>query len=167
MPSTFTPNEGIVHEWITSIEVTNIRIFEFIGRITRLSTSRSRNLFKSKFSWGTIYESNSIFLKSEYSYFQYHWLPIDFKVNEGSIISSKRYNNRRDGRAIKSKINDGIKVQINSIICPWRRNRLINLLKNILIIIYIIKIVIIKIIISVWSWKKLVVLLKENSYLVN
>lgn len=35
-----------------------------------------------------------------------------------------------DGIAIKIKINIGIIVQINSIVCPWRRLRLINLLNE-------------------------------------
>ena len=65
--STLTPNEGTVHEWSTSVAVTKIRIWLFIGRTTRLSTSNNRNPFVSSSLVGTIYESNSRFKKSEYS----------------------------------------------------------------------------------------------------
>ena len=43
MASAFTPMAGIVQEWITSAAVTRIRISEFVGRMARLSTSKSRN----------------------------------------------------------------------------------------------------------------------------
>lgn len=65
VPSIFTLRLGIVHEWITSIAVTIIRIFKFIGNIIRLSISISRKLLILLL--GIIYESNSIFEKSVYS----------------------------------------------------------------------------------------------------
>lgn len=71
--SIFTPIDGIVHEWITSVAVISIRIWDLNGITVRLSTSSSRNVIFSLAIIGTIYESNSIFLKSEYSYDQYHW----------------------------------------------------------------------------------------------
>lgn len=37
-----------------------------------------------------MYESNSIFLKSEYSYDQYHWCPIVLIDRAGFISSSSR-----------------------------------------------------------------------------
>lgn len=43
--STFTPNEGTVHEWITSFEVIITRTEVIVGKIIRLSTSNRRNLF--------------------------------------------------------------------------------------------------------------------------
>jgi hypothetical protein len=65
-----------------------------------------------------IYESNSIFLKSEYSYLQYHWCPIDFKEIAGLLISSNRYKIRNDGNAINKRTIAGRIVQIISIVCP-------------------------------------------------
>lgn len=125
VPSTFTPNAGIVHEWITSAAVTKIRIWEFIGKIVRLSTSNNRNSFIFRLFVGIIYESNSIFLKSEYSYLQYHWWPIDFNVIAGLLISSSMYKSRNEGRAINIKTIAGKIVQIISIICPDSKNRLV------------------------------------------
>ena len=59
--------------------------------------------------------------------------------------------------AIKIKINIGVIVQISSIVCPWSKNRLINLFKiNLYIINVIIKVIKIKIII-VKSWKKIII----------
>lgn len=46
--SILIPKEGIVHEWITSIEVVRIRIGKLNGRIHRLSVSNSRNSFNFK-----------------------------------------------------------------------------------------------------------------------
>lgn len=43
--SILIPREGIVHEWITSIDDVRTRIGMLNGRIHRLSVSRSRNLF--------------------------------------------------------------------------------------------------------------------------
>lgn len=63
--SVFTPKLGTVHECSTSAAVTIIRIGEFIGSTTRLSVSNRRNVFGCS-SW-VMYESNSIFVKSEYS----------------------------------------------------------------------------------------------------
>lgn len=65
--SILTPEEGIVQEWITSAEDVNKRIWDIYGKIVRLSTSRRRKLNLFKFCWEIIYESNSNFLKSEYS----------------------------------------------------------------------------------------------------
>lgn len=58
-------NLGIVHEWITSSDEINNRILYLYGIIVLLSTS-----IKRKFSLLIsliIYDSNSIFEKSEYS----------------------------------------------------------------------------------------------------
>lgn len=46
------------------------------------------------------------------------------------LISSVKYKILIDGIAIKIRINIGIIVQINSIVCPCKRLRLINLLKE-------------------------------------
>lgn len=60
-PSTLTPNEGIVHEWITSEDEINIWVLVFIGKITRLSTSSKRKFeLLLLFVELIIYESNSI-----------------------------------------------------------------------------------------------------------
>lgn len=65
--STFTPNLGIVHEWSTSAAVINIRIWEFMGIIVRVSTSKSRVILFLMSLEGNKNESNSILIKSEYS----------------------------------------------------------------------------------------------------
>jgi len=155
--SILIPKEGTVHAWITSIEVVKIRIGRLKGKIHRLSTSSKRNsLFVRLFS-GIIKESNSILLKSGYSYLQYHWCPIALIDNLLLWISSVKYRIFKDGMAIKIKINMGMIVQINSIKCPWSRNRSINLFLIILIIIKKISKVIKSKIIIVKSWKKIII----------
>lgn len=94
----------------------------------RLSTSSRWNPFILSSLIGIINELKSIFKKSEYSYLQYHWWPIDLMVILLLNISSVKYKILIDGIAIKIRINIGVIVQINSIVWPWRRNRLINLL---------------------------------------
>lgn len=88
--SIFTPIDGIVHEWITSVAVTIIRICDLNGITVRLSTSRRRKVDLLFIIVGIIYESNSMFLKSEYSYDQYHWCPMALIVNLGFTTSSSR-----------------------------------------------------------------------------
>jgi len=63
--SVFTPSLGTVHECSTSAAVTIIRVGEFIGSTIRLSVSRRRNV--SVCCSCVMYESNSSFVKSEYS----------------------------------------------------------------------------------------------------
>lgn len=65
--SIFTPKDGTVHECKTSAAETIIRTCVLIGKTIRLSTSSNRNMFLSSSFVGIMYESNSIFLKSEYS----------------------------------------------------------------------------------------------------
>jgi len=59
---------------------------------------------------------------------------------------------------MKIKINIGIIVQINSIKCPWSKNRLVNLFLIIFIIMKKISKVIKSKIIMVKSWKKIIIL---------
>ena len=153
--SALIPILGIVHEWRTSAAEISVRIWEFIGTTVRLSTSRRRiNDFSPSLD-GIMYESNSILLKSEYSYDQYHWCPIVLIVIAGLKTSSRRYRIRIDGRPIKIKINLGIIVQNSS--SPWDSNMCWSIL-----VLKIVEnklnptIVIIKIkIVRVWSWKKI------------
>lgn len=77
--STLIANDGIAQEWITSNDETNLRILKLIGKIKRLSTSNNRKIFFIEKLFN-INESNSIFLKSLYSYLQYHWWPIILRV---------------------------------------------------------------------------------------
>lgn len=154
--SILIPREGRVQAWITSAEVVRIRMGKLKGRIHRLSTSRSRNSLGIKLEVGTINESNSILKKSEYSYLQYHWCPIVFKVNLLLWVSSVRYKIFKEGMAIKIRIIIGAMVQINSIEWPWSRKRFVNLLKIIINIIKKISIVIKIKIIIVKSWKKII-----------
>lgn len=65
-----------------------------------------------------MYASNSIFIKSEYSYLQYHWCPTVLIVILGSLISSSMYKSRKEGKAIKISTMAGRTVQIISIVCP-------------------------------------------------
>lgn len=88
--SILIPRDGTVHEWITSKEEVRIRIGRLVGRTHRLSTSNSRNSLFISWLVGIIKESNSIFMKSEYSYLQYHWCPIDFRESLLLWISSVR-----------------------------------------------------------------------------
>jgi hypothetical protein len=67
IPSIFMPVAGIVHEWMTSAAVTRSRTSSCIGTTIRLSTSSSRNSPGIKSDVGTMYESYSMFGKSEYS----------------------------------------------------------------------------------------------------
>lgn len=123
----------------------------------RLSTSSRWNPLILSSLIGIINELKSIFKKSEYSYLQYHWWPIDLMVILLLNISSVKYKILIDGIAIKIRINIGVIVQINSIVWPWRRNRLINLLLIRLDKIKIInKVIKVKIII-VKSWKKIII----------
>ena len=120
--SAFTPRAGTVHEWITSPALIRARIWVFMGKIVRLSTSRSRNSLSEMSFLETMYESNLICVKSEYSYLQYHCRPIAFKVTLGLFTSSSRYRRRSDGRAMKIKIIAGRIVQIVSMV--WCSSRM-------------------------------------------
>jgi hypothetical protein len=60
-----------------------------------------------------------------------------------------RYNRRREGTAMNTKITAGIIVQATSIICPSSIKRLMFLLKASVIIIYATTVIIIVIIINV------------------
>lgn len=154
--SILMPNDGIVHEWITSIDEVRIRIGKLNGRTHRLSVSNNRNSFNFKSLDGIIYELNSISKKSEYSYLQYHWWPKHLIVNLFKWFSSVIYKIFNEGIAINIKIIIGEIVQIISIKWPWRRNRLVILLKdNEIIENKIINVIKIKIII-VKSWKKII-----------
>ena len=60
--SILIPKDGIVHEWITSFDVVNIRIGVLKGKIIRLSTSNNRNCDLLLELNGIIYESKLMFL---------------------------------------------------------------------------------------------------------
>lgn len=126
--SILIPRAGTVQAWITSIEVVKIRMGKLNGKIHRLSTSNKRNSLIFSWSVGIIKESNSIFKKSEYSYVQYHWWPIVLIESLLLWISSVKYKIFNEGMAIKIRINMGTIVQINSIVWPWSKYRLIILL---------------------------------------
>lgn len=155
--SILIPKDGTVQAWMTSIDVVRIRIGKLNGRIHRLSTSRRRNSLVCSWLVGIIKESNSIFMKSEYSYVQYHWWPMVLIESLLLWISSVKYKIFSEGMAIKIKINIGMIVQINSIACPWSKYRLIILLLIIIAIIKEINIVIKIKIIMVKSWKKIII----------
>jgi len=77
-----------------------------------------------------MYESNSRFKKFVYSYCQYHWCPIVFKVIKGLLISSNKYNSCKDGKATNNKTIAGNTVQMISINCPDKKYLFINKLNN-------------------------------------
>ena len=81
--SILIPMAGIVQEWSTSEDVVISRVWHLIGIGVELSTSKSRNVLD-----GDMYESNSILLKSLYSYLQYHWCPMILTVKRGLLSSS-------------------------------------------------------------------------------
>lgn len=66
--SAFTPKEGIVHEWITSFDVINIRVGVIGGTIILLDVFNRRVLLD-----GENIELNFMLDKFGYSYDQYHW----------------------------------------------------------------------------------------------
>lgn len=107
-----------------------------------MSTSNTRNLDSSISLAGIIYASNLTSAKSEYSYDQYHCRPMAFKVTLGLLTSSKRYSNRKEGRAMKIKITAGRIVQIVSMFWCSSKNRLVSLLKKRVDIIYPTRVVI-------------------------
>ena len=128
--SALTPSLGIVHAWITSAEVTIVRISLFIGRTVRWSTSSSRISPFSRSLVGFINASNlRAVVRSEYSYSQYHWWPMALIVIRGLFTSSIMYRSRRDGTASTTKISAGTMVQIVSIACASRMYRAVSLLR--------------------------------------
>lgn len=82
-------------------------------------------------------------MKSESSYDQYHWCPIDFTETRGLFTSSRRYSSRRDGRAIKIKVTAGNTVHTSSIVCPSSRYRFTYLFGKRVTMMYLTRIVII------------------------
>jgi len=58
----------------------------------------------------------------KYSSLQYHWCPTASSVNTGLWNSSIKYNNRKDGTSMSTRMVAGV-VQMVSIICPSRMNR--------------------------------------------
>ena len=102
-----------------------IWIGEFIGSTIWLSVSNSRNVFVCWFSCCTVYESNSKFVKSEYSQVQYHFCPTAFNVKTGLCTASVRCSNCRDGIAINTRMIVGAIVQMVYIICPSKMNSVV------------------------------------------
>jgi len=82
-----------------------------------------------------MYESNSNFVKSEYSQLQYNWCPTVCSVITGLRISSIKYSRHRDGIAINTKVTAAAIVQIVPIICHSKINNLVCLFLTILIIV--------------------------------
>jgi len=152
--SAFTPNDGNAHLWRTSALEIKLRTIELIGIGVALSTKISRDV-KLDSSCGVMYESNSIDLKSEYSYDQYHWCPIVFNVIDGLKVSSIRYNRRMEGRPIKIKMIDGVSVQNNSSSWDSRRLKFTDGNTYVSIKLILTKVIIIVTIIIAWSWKKI------------
>lgn len=127
--SILIPMAGMVQECSTSDDVVINRVWQLVGIGVELSTSKSRNVLV-----GDIYESNSMLLKSLYSYLQYHWCPMILIVKRGLFNSSIKYSKWSEGSAINLRIIVGINVHTNSIIWFSRIFLEINLLIIILII---------------------------------
>jgi hypothetical protein len=62
-----------------------------------------------------MYESNSSFVKCEYSQLQYHWCPTAFNVRTELCTLYIKYSNHREGTAINSRLIAGATVQMASI----------------------------------------------------
>jgi hypothetical protein len=99
---------------------------EFIGSVVWLSVANRLNIFFSYISCDIMYESNSAFMKSEYSHLQYHWCPVAFNVRVRLWISSVRYNSCSDGTAINTRIIAMANVQATSIIWPSSMYRFVE-----------------------------------------
>jgi len=149
--SAFTPRDGIVQECRTSAAVISIRTCVCIGTTVRLSTSNRRIPSYGNSFVGSMYESNWVSKKSEYSYLQYHWCPIVLIVMEGTFTSSSKYKRRKEGSAMKISVMAGKIVQMVSISCPSARNRFEKVLARRVVIIYATIVVIRMRIIIVWS----------------
>jgi len=154
--SIFRPRDGIVHEWITSAAVTRSRTSSCIGTTIRLSTSRSRNSPGVNSDVGVMYESNSTFGKSEYSYLQYHWCPIVLIVREGFASSSLRYRSRSDGRARNSRVIAGRTVHTVSTSCASMVNREVYLFTSSVVRAYPTVVITRVRITRAWSWNEII-----------
>lgn len=117
--SAFTPKDGIVQEWSTSLDVIIIRVGVWIGIIKWFEVSIKRLELDL-----IIREEKFISFRFEYWYAQFHWNPIPLIDNNGFIFSSIRYRVFREGIAINRSIRAGILVQNNSISWASRKNRL-------------------------------------------
>lgn len=121
--SALIPKEGIVHEWITSLDEVIIRMGDKNGIINLFEVLSNRIL-----KLCSINESISRSNISLYSYDQYHWCPMALIVKEGLGNSSIMYRIFKDGKAIKISIKVGIDVQNNSISWfSWKKR--LNLLQ--------------------------------------
>jgi len=110
------------------VAVTNRRTSFCVGTAIRLSTSSNRNSPFFRRLVGTINESYRTECgRSVYSYLQYHWCPIALIVVVGLFSSSIKYRRCRDGSASIIRIDAGIIVQINSVLCASFSVRLENL----------------------------------------
>ena len=65
-------------------------------------------------------------MKSEYSYLQYHWWPMVFRVSVGALTSSMRYKRRREGRARNRRVMAGRIVHTVSIAWASKVYRLVK-----------------------------------------
>jgi len=65
--STFSPDDGIVHEWITSLDVISNRVVRFCGTIKCVEVDINRDFFEL-----VINEFNFSEKRFMYSYIQYH-----------------------------------------------------------------------------------------------
>lgn len=147
--STFSPNDGIVQECSTSLEVTIIRMGLMLGR-TKLLDTLIRRVFIELF----MTEVALLFIRLEYSYVQCHWYPMVFTVTKGAINSSIMYRVFIDGSAINTKRKAGREVQNSSVSCDSNKYRFISFDASDMLIIMSVIVVMDAIRIIVWSWKK-------------
>lgn len=119
--SVFTPMEGTVHEWMTSVEDTTIWVVKLVGTFNGLEHFNNRSVFLLSMKESS---SSSIRLCS---YLQYHWCPVVFTTNLTFFVSSIRYSAFMEGMAIMISTMAGVNVQILSISCLSRRRLLKNL----------------------------------------
>jgi len=112
MASIFYPDDGIVHEWITSFDVINIRVIKFWGIIKWVEDE-----IKCDFLELVIIEFIFSLIMFMYSYIQYHWIPVTLMLITGLRFSSIKYSVFIDGMAMKINMRVGKVVQNISISC--------------------------------------------------
>ena len=97
-----------------------------------------------------------MFVKSEYSYLQYHWCPTVLIVSDGVFNSSVRYSKCRDGTARNTRVTAGKIVHTVSICWASITIRDENLFSINIIRVYVTTDVTSTRITSAWSWNEVI-----------
>lgn len=97
-----------------------------------------------------------MFMKSEYSYLQYHWCPTVLIVRDGVLISSVKYRRCRDGTAKNTRVTAGRIVHTVSICWASISVREVNLFSISIVSVYVTTDVTKTRITSAWSWNEVI-----------